>query len=86
MVCPECGSENVTIEIAQTGGKGKKSSVGLGGHINNAARAVTAVSTLGMSNLVWKKAKAESKTTFENKKVCLCQNCGNSWVLKGKIK
>lgn len=81
MVCPECGSENVTISLEETGSKTKKHGNGIGGHINNTARALTAISTLGMSNLVWKKSKGGEKTKTIKEKVCLCQNCGNSWVL-----
>ena len=82
MKCPKCGKENVTIQMVQTSGKTKKSGIGLGGHINNTARGLTAISTLGMSNLVWKKSKGTEKTTIKNQKVCLCQNCGHSWGLK----
>ena len=82
MICPKCGSENVTIEMVQTQGKSKHKGVGLGGHLNNAARGLVAVSTLGMSNIVWKKAKGGTKTTFDTEKVCLCQNCGNSWEIE----
>lgn len=82
MVCPKCGSENVTISMEETGSKTKKTSVGFGGHVNNAARAFTAISTLGMSNLVWKKSKGEEKTKNVMQKVCLCQNCGHSWTIK----
>ncbi len=82
MVCPSCKSENVTISLAETGSKTKKTGIGLGGHLNNTARAITAISTLGMSNLVWKKSKGESKTKTVMQKICLCQNCGHSWVLK----
>lgn len=82
MVCPNCGSENVTVSIQQVAGKTKKHGVGLGGHINNAARGLTAVCTLGMSNLVWKKSKGSEKTKFENEKICLCQQCGNSWTIE----
>ena len=71
MICPKCGSQNVNVQIIQTGGKTKKKGNGVGGHVNNAARGITAVCTLGLSNLVWKKSKNES--------VCICQNCGNSW-------
>lgn len=81
MVCPKCGGENVTISLEEVGSKTKKTSVGLGGHVNNAARAATAVATLGISNLVWKKSKGEEKSKTIKEKVCLCQNCGNSWVL-----
>lgn len=52
---------------------------GLGGHINNAARAYTAICTLGLSNLVWKKSKGGEKTKVKSKKVCICQDCGYSW-------
>lgn len=82
MKCPKCKSENVNISFEQVGSKTKKTSIGLGGHINNTARAITAVSTLGMSNLVWKKAKGEEKTIAKNAKICLCQNCGYSWGIK----
>lgn len=81
MICPECGSENVTISLEETGSKTKKSGNGIGGHLNNAARAYTAVCTLGMSNLVWKKSKGGEKTKTIKEKVCLCQNCGHTWVL-----
>lgn len=84
MICPECGSENVTISMEEVGSKTKKTGVGLGGHVNNAARGLMAVSTFGMSNLVWKKSKGESKTKTVTEKVCLCQNCGHSWILKKK--
>lgn len=82
MECPICHSRNVTIEVVQTGSKTAKHGTGLLGNINNAARAVTAVSTLGMSNLVWKKSKGTEKTKFKNEKMCVCQNCGNSWPIK----
>ena len=82
MKCPKCGSENVTIQLIQSGGKTKKHGVGLGGHVNNAARGLTAVCTLGMSNLVWKKSKGSEKTTIKNAKICLCQNCGSPWGVK----
>lgn len=81
MVCPECKSENVTIQIEQVGSTTKKHGNGLGGIVNNTARGIMAVSTLGMSNLVWKKSKGGEKTKVKNVKVCLCQNCGYSWEL-----
>lgn len=82
MICPNCGSENVTISMQQVEGKTKKHGVGFGGHMNNAARGLTAVCTLGASNLVWKKSKGGEKTKFKSRKVCLCQKCGNSWEIK----
>lgn len=82
MVCPKCGSENVKIEMVQTSEKSKHKGVGFGGHMNNAARGLTAVCTLGMSNLVWKKSKGGTKTEIKSAKVCLCQGCGNSWEIE----
>lgn len=82
MQCPKCGSENVTIELVQTEGKTAKHGTGLGGNVNNSARAFTALCTCGISNLFWKKSKGTEKTKFKNEKVCLCQDCGNSWGIK----
>ncbi len=82
MFCPKCGSENVTVAIQQTSSKTKKQGNSFGGHMNNMARGITAACTFGMSNLVWKKSKGGEKTTITNEKVCLCQNCGNSWAIK----
>lgn len=81
MNCPKCGSENVSIEMMQTAGRTQKKGNGIGGHLNNTARGLTAMCTLGMSNLVWKKSKGGEKTKFTNEKVCLCQSCGNSWTI-----
>lgn len=82
MKCPKCKGQNVTVEMVQTGGETAKHGNGLGGHINNAARATTAFFTLGMSNLVWKKSEGNEKTKFKNEKVCICQDCGHSWKIK----
>ena len=82
MQYPKCGSDNVTIQMEQVGGRTRKHGTGLGGNLNNAARGFTAVCTLGMSNLVWKKSKGTEKVKYKNEKVCICQNCGNSWTIK----
>ena len=79
MSCPRCRSNNVTFTFVQTGAKSTHEGVGLGGHLNNAARGLTAIGTLGASNLFWKKSKGGTKTTFKNEKVYICQDCGNSW-------
>lgn len=49
MMCPNCGSENVTIEIQQATTYTKKHGNGIGGHLNNAARGLTAFCTRGYS-------------------------------------
>lgn len=82
MKCPSCGSENVNTQIVQTGGKTKKKGNGIVGHTNNMARGLTALCTLGLSNLVWKKSKGNEKTTFKNETMCVCQNCGYTWNIK----
>lgn len=82
MKCPKCGSENVNIEFLEKGKKTKNKGIGIGGHANNAARAGTAVMTLGMSNLFWKKSKGTEKTKNKNVKIGLCQNCGYDWKVK----
>lgn len=82
MECPKCGSENVIVQIAEKSTKGKKKGIGLGGHINNTARAATAVCTLGMSNLLWKKSEGTTSTKTKNATVAVCQGCGNSWEVK----
>ena len=82
MTCPNCGSENVSIQMEAVSSKTKKSGVGFGGHMNNLASGMTAVCTLGLSNLVWKKSTGSEKSKMQSRKVCLCQNCGNSWEIK----
>lgn len=79
MSCPRCRSNNVTFTFVQTGAKSTHKGVGLGGHLNNAARGLTAVGTLGASNLFWKKSKGGTTTTFKNEKIFICQDCGYDW-------
>lgn len=82
MKCPKCKGENVTISFVEEGSKTKKTGIGLGGHLHNAMRTTMAVGTLGMSNLVIKKATGEEKTKNKNAKMCICQDCGHSWKVK----
>ena len=69
MQCPNCGSENVNIQLVESGQQTTKKGVGFGGHMNNMARATAAVCTLGVSNLVWKKSKGTNKTKTVNERV-----------------
>lgn len=82
MKCPNCNSENVNVQIAQSTMKTTSKGTGLLGNLNNAARGVTAVATLGASNIFWKKSKGTSKTKVGNKAFAVCQNCGHSWEVK----
>lgn len=86
MQCPNCGSENCQVQVVEQGQITNKKGAGLGGHMNNAARGMTAVATLGMSNLVWKKSKGTNKTKTVNSTMGVCQDCGNTWEInKGKF-
>lgn len=82
MTCPKCGSNNVNTQIVQTEGKTKKHGNGIAGNLNNAARGLTAMCTLGISNIVWKKSKGNEKTSFKNETMAVCQDCGHTWKVK----
>lgn len=81
MKCMRCASNNVTVEVMQSGGRTRKHGTGLGGNMNNAARGLTAVGTLGMSNVLWKKSKGTEKMKFKMQKVAICQGCGHDWAI-----
>lgn len=82
LTCPKCGGVNVSVQMMEAGSKTTKSGTGLGGNAWNLARGVAAISTLGLSNLVIPKAQGKNKTKTVTQKVCLCQDCGNDWILK----
>lgn len=84
MQCPNCGSDNCLVQIVEKGQMTNKKGLGLGGHVNNAARGATAVMTLGVSNLFWKKSKGTHKTKTVNATMGICQNCGNTWEVSGE--
>lgn len=86
MECPSCGSTNVNVQIVTDKVQTTKKGLGLGGHLNNTARGVTAFMTAGMSNAVWKKSEGTNKSVVKNKKVAVCQDCGESWEVDGKKK
>lgn len=84
--CPNCGSPNVSVQLVEQGQITTKKGVGFGGHMNNLARGTTAVMTLGVSNLVWKKSEGTNKTKTVNSTMGICQNCGNAFEInKGKF-
>lgn len=71
MMCPNCGSENVTIEIQQATTYTKKHGNGIGGHLNNAARGLTAFCTLGLSAcliLFGKRARGTKRLSLKTKR------------------
>ena len=82
MICPKCGGKNVSIQLEQLSAKTNKHGNGIGGIANNIARSFVAICTLGLSNLFWKKSVGNETTKIKTKKVCLCQDCGNSWDME----
>ena len=50
--------------------------------MNNMARGFTAISTLGVSNLVWKKSKGTEKMKYKNEKRAICHSCGHDWAVR----
>ncbi|GJN43616.1 hypothetical protein [Corynebacterium ammoniagenes] len=82
MNCPNCNGANVQISFVEQGTRTASHGTGLGGNMNNTARTMTALGTLGMSNLVWKKSRGTHKTKTKNVKTALCQDCGKDWKMK----
>ena len=76
LCCPNCHGTNVSVQLVEVGQQTTKKGVGFGGHVNNAARMTTAVMTLGVSNLVWKKSRGTNKTKTINATMGVCQTCG----------
>ena len=75
MVCPKCGSENVTVTIEQISAKTRNRGTGC---LWGIVRAFLILCTCGLWLLVGKR-KGTSKTKFKNETVCLCQNCAHKW-------
>lgn len=81
LVCPGCKSENVCVTFLEKGQKTGRRGKGFGGHMNNTARGLTALGTLGISNLFWKKSQGVNYTKTKHVKVALCQSCGYDWEI-----
>lgn len=75
MKCAICGSENVNIQIVQVGAKSSTKGKGC---LFTLGRWLLIICTFGLW-LIFGKKKAKTKTTFQNRKVAICQNCGNEW-------
>lgn len=82
MICPSCNSEKVQINFVEQGSRTASHGTGFGGKFNNAARTMAAVSSVGMTNLVWKKSNGTHKSKTKNVKTALCQDCGKDWKIK----
>ena len=73
--CPKCGSNNVSIQIVQTGSVTNTKKKGC---LYSLFRTLLIICTLGLWSLFGKK-KEKSRTTYTNQKVAICQNCGHQW-------
>ena len=82
MRCPYCRSDNVSSQFGTVGSITKKSGNGFKGNMNNLARGVVSIGTLGISNLFQKESRGEEKTTVQYGTICVCQNCHRYWKVK----
>lgn len=73
MICSKCGSQNIKIEVIQTSSKTNNVSI-----LRRIGRLTLIVCTLGLWALV---PKRKEHTTYKNEKMCICQECGNSWKM-----
>ena len=77
MICPKCGSENVTVTLEQTSAKTKTRGMGC---LWGIARAFLILCTFGLWLLIGGR-KGTSKTKIKSQTVCLCQNCAHKWTV-----
>lgn len=75
MVCPKCKSENVQTQYVQTNARTRQRNTGC---LWSIGRACLILCTGGLWLLVGKR-KGTGDTTFTNKKIAVCQNCGYTW-------
>ena len=80
--CPKCKGHEIQVSMVEVGSKTKKSGVGLGGNVYNAARGITNIATLGIAGKILPKATGKEKTKNDLVKMAICQNCGHSWEMK----
>jgi hypothetical protein len=75
MRCNKCGSGNISIQLVQMGAKSSTKGKGC---LFGIVRLILIFCTCGLWLLFGRKA-AKTKTKFINKKIAICQNCGNQW-------
>ena len=75
MNCPKCGSENVNVQVIQTGAKTYKKGNGC---LWSICRFMLIICTCGLWLLVGHH-KGTGKTKITNQTVCVCQSCGYRW-------
>lgn len=77
MVCPNCGSDKVVIQMVQDGATTRTKGSGCLWRIG---RACLILCTCGLWLLVGKR-KGKSKTKVTSHKEAICQTCGHSWMV-----
>ncbi len=75
MVCPKCGSENVTVTTEQVSSKTKKKGTGL---LYKLGRWTMIIFTGGVWLLLGRR-KGSERTKVKNKTICICQSCAHKW-------
>jgi len=77
MICPKCGSENVTVQAVQKSMKSRNSGRGC---LWTLGRWTLICFTLGLWLIVGK-SKGKSNVKVETETQAICQKCGNRWTL-----
>lgn len=81
MVCPKCGSENVTVTSEQVSSKSKSKGRSMG-CLWKIGRWMLIICTCGLWLLIGRRKEThKTKTTVQNQTVAICQNCGHKWTV-----
>ena len=75
MRCPRCGSDRVNVQIVQDSAVTRTKKAGC---LWGLGRLFLILCTCGLWLIVGKR-KSKSRTTFKNRKIAVCGNCGHSW-------
>lgn len=75
MTCSKCGSQNVNVQMVQTGGKTRMRKRGI---LWTLGRWCLILCTCGLWLLVGR-SKGKANTKFQNKSMAVCQSCGHNW-------
>lgn len=74
LACPKCGSDNIQVQMVNNVQTKHRGCLGWCGWI------FLAIITLGLVLII--PLLTNKKVQSENQKHAICQNCGNSWILK----
>lgn len=77
MICPNCGSTNVNVQVLQVSAKTRKKRQGC---LYGLGRLCLIICTCGLW-LIFGKKNGTEKTTFNNETIGICQNCGKQFKI-----